>query len=72
MKGKDKKTLATKTVAELEVLLQEKRSELARVEMELAQNKVKNVHAGRQLHNDIAVIETIKRMRQNTEEGQHA
>lgn len=61
MKGKDKKTLHTKTIAELTSLLQQKREELAKKKMEMRMSKVKNVHTGTMLRREIAIMETIKK-----------
>lgn len=68
MKSKDKKTLQSKTVDELVTLLREKRSELAKIRMDLVTNKVKNTHAGRAIRHQIAILETIKKEK----EIQHA
>lgn len=68
MKGKDKKALHSKTVAELAVLLKEKRDQLADVRMELSTNKEKNVHAAKALRREIAILETMKKVRQLKEE----
>ena len=68
MKGKDKKAIHSKTVAELVTLLREKREKLANVRMELSMNKAKNVHAAKALRREIAIIETIKKARQLAEE----
>ena len=61
MKGKDKQSLRSKTVVELTTALKEKRDELAKIRMELAMNKVKNVHATSMLRRDIAIIKTLMR-----------
>ena len=68
MKGKDKKALHSKTVAELTSLSKEKQDKLANMRMELSMNKTKNVHAGKALKREIAIIETIKKVRQVAEE----
>ncbi|GEM_PF-2510480 len=67
MKNKDKKTLQSKTMAELISLLREKREHLAKIRMELSANKIKNIHAAAQTRGEIAIIETIKRARQLSE-----
>lgn len=61
MKGKDKKALHSKTPAELNALLKEKKDQLVRAKMELALNKIKNVHAAKLIRQEIAIIETIKK-----------
>lgn len=67
MKSKDKRTLQSKTMAELISLLREKREQLAKAKMELSTNKIKNIHAAAQIRGEIAIIETIKRVRQLSE-----
>lgn len=67
MKSKDKKTLQSKTMAELISLLREKHEQLAKAKMELSTNKIKNIHAAAQIRGEIAIIETIKRTRQLSE-----
>lgn len=67
MKSKDKKTLQSKTMAELISLLREKREQLAKAKMELSTNKIKNIHAAAQIRGEIAIIETLKRARQLSE-----
>ena len=64
MKGKDKKALHTKTLAELNSLLSAKRGELIKARMELKMNKTKNVHLGQTLRNEIARIQTIMRIKE--------
>ena len=64
MKTKDKKALHSKTVAELNMLLSEKKVLLVKTRMELGINKIKNVHAARSIARDIAIFETIKRQKE--------
>lgn len=61
MKGNDKKALHTKTLAELQVFLNEEKALLLKTRMEAALQKVKNVHAVLLIRRKIAIIETIKR-----------
>lgn len=68
MKGKDKKAIQSKTAAELGILLKEKQQELGRVRMELAMNKIKNVHAASLLRHEIARIETARKISEAKEE----
>ena len=69
MKGKDKKTMTSKTVAELVALLKEKRNELMKTHMDLAMNKIKNVHAAKLIRRDIRILETIKQGKEATKNG---
>lgn len=59
MKGREKKALHTKTLAELVSLLAQKREELVKTQMELSTNKIKNVHAGKAIRRDAAIIQTV-------------
>jgi ribosomal protein L29 len=69
MKGKDKKALQGKTLAEIETLLREKRGQLVKVRMERALNKIKNVHTGLAIRREIAILETVKRAHKLKEEN---
>ena len=71
MKGKDKKALQSKTVAELGALLGEKRTQLNKVSIDLRLNKVKNVHAAWALRKEIAMIQTAKREQELIKEAKN-
>lgn len=71
MKGKEKRALHTKTTEELTTLLKEKKKELVDVLMGLATNKIKNVHAARKIRREIAIMNTLKKVRQLAEEVTH-
>lgn len=64
MKGKDKKALHGKTVAELISLLSQKREELVKTRMELSMNKIKNVHAKAGIRRDIVMIQTVMKQKE--------
>ena len=68
MKGKDRKALHSKTKEELNTLLKQKREELANKKIEIKMGKEKNVHAGRMLGREIAIMETLKRAHELAEE----
>lgn len=69
MKTNDKKALQDKTVAELAQSLADKRQELTNFVLEMRMGKVKNLKLGSTLRRDIAVLETIKRQKEITQNG---
>lgn len=64
VKGKDKKALHSQTTAQLLTLLREKQGELVKVRMDIATRKAKNVHAKKTLRREIAVLMSIKRIKE--------
>lgn len=67
MKSKDKKDLRTKTIEELKLLLLQTKDELFSLNLQVAQNKLKNKRLIFLKRKDIAVISTILKEKENYE-----
>lgn len=65
MKKRDLQELQTKEVAELQKLLLEKKTEIARLKLELTTGKHKNVHVLKNARRTLAQIATILRHKQS-------
>lgn len=61
MKTKERKELHTKTIKELQALLQEAKAALALIRLEKVQNMLKDTSSYPRKRKDVATIETVLR-----------